>query len=409
MGLVSLADLVDYLISLRDNGSREGEARAVGGGAVQLLTVHAAKGLEFPVVVIGDAGYSHRGRTGLLLDPVWGALPPFKPATVEVAGAPDKYPMAYQLARQLEQDKEEAEEKRLLYVALTRAQEKALVSGTVTLKKDDSPGKAAGWLGELVGLDATTWQAQTVTGPRAFELMTGGGVMGCWLEPGKVPLRPAAPVPTPDVPPEVELPPPLVAPLEMPQIEPTPLRISRVTPTAARPRPPARLVGELTHQALAAWRFPGGDGRLEAWLAGQARAYGLPDAGQVVKALARSLRLLSRFQQHPLYAAMDEATIRRAEVPYQLLRDGALHRGRLDALFQQAGRWTVVEFKSDAIRDEAERQQVLARTDYLNQVRRYRQVVEQFTGQTPAVILCWLNVDNRIYLQTDDPAWHAIH
>jgi hypothetical protein len=62
--------------------------------------------------------------------------------------------------------------------------------------------------------------------------------------------------------------------------------------------------------------------------------------------MAQSLRLLSRFQQHPLYAVMNQAAVRRAEVPYQTLLDGNPHNGRLDvdALFQQDNRWTVVEF-----------------------------------------------------------------
>jgi hypothetical protein len=42
----------------------------------------------------------------------------------------------------------EAEEKRLLYVALTRAKEKLLLSGHVIRKHDDC--RAAGWLDSLV-------------------------------------------------------------------------------------------------------------------------------------------------------------------------------------------------------------------------------------------------------------------
>jgi hypothetical protein len=57
------------------------------------------------------------------------------------------------------------------------------------------------------------------------------------------------------------------------------------------------------------------------------------------------------------------------------------------------------------VRNEAERVQVLAQTDYLGQVRRYQQVVEQFTDQTPAVMLCWLNDNGQIYLQTDELLW----
>jgi ATP-dependent exoDNAse (exonuclease V) beta subunit len=103
---------------------------------------------------------------------------------------------------------------------------------------------------------------------------------------------------------------------------------------------------------------------------------------------------------------MNKAAVRLAEVPYDIELEGMTHSGRLDALFQGPDRWTGVEFKTDRVGDEAERQQVLAQTDYMAQVERYRTVVRHFTGQSPAVILCWLNYSGQIYLQTTaEPNW----
>ena len=77
-GLVRVGDFLEYIAGLRDTGAREGEARATVVGAVQIMSVHAAKGLEFPMLIIGDATGSGGGRESLLVDPDLGVLLPIK-------------------------------------------------------------------------------------------------------------------------------------------------------------------------------------------------------------------------------------------------------------------------------------------------------------------------------------------
>jgi ATP-dependent helicase/nuclease subunit A len=408
VGLVSVTELVAYLTGLRDSGSYEGEARTIDAEAVQLMTIHAAKGLEFPIVVIGDAGNSGNSRKEILFDPTWGILLPLRESLDEAAAndtrTSKKLPIIYELAHQVEQEKERAETKRLLYVAVTRAQEKVLFSGAVSAKQDGTLGKPRGWLNEVVDQDRTTWAAQSTETTSRFELTTNDGPVAGVIQPGEVAQRRVEPIFAPCTPSEVVLPPPLLGAIAVSPHEASSQRVSRVTPVAGQPRPSARVVGELTHRALAAWRFPNEAGRFDVWLAAQARAIGLPDTEQVAEVVARSRRLLTVFQQHPLYTAMSQAAVRLAEVPYHIELAGVPHSGRLDALFQQGELWTVVEYKTDRVRDEVERQQVLAQTDYTAQVERYRAVVAQFTGQQPVVILCWLNINGQVYLQTDEPA-----
>ena len=153
--LVGISDFLDYVHNIRDAAVREGEAVAEAENAVQLMTIHKSKGLEFPIVVLADAGYSGGYRApNLLLDETLGPL-----LRIKDEDDSDAKPLAFQLGMLRQQDMEEAESKRLLYVAATRAAEKLLISGygRVSTSKQNA-GKLMlsgwlGWLGEVVGLD----------------------------------------------------------------------------------------------------------------------------------------------------------------------------------------------------------------------------------------------------------------
>jgi len=117
------------LLALADRDPRirlEEVEDARAGPAVQLLTVHAAKGLEWPVVCIADLGAGRPVATGrLLADPRNGlAFRPTVPWSSEAHPTPRSVALAEVLA-----SREQAESRRVLYVAMTRARDQLVLSG----------------------------------------------------------------------------------------------------------------------------------------------------------------------------------------------------------------------------------------------------------------------------------------
>jgi ATP-dependent exoDNAse (exonuclease V) beta subunit len=127
-------------------GARELEAVAEeeGADAVRLLTIHAAKGLEFTVVIVADAG---RDRVPPSPDEIL-ALPDGRfgfrvadPVTAKRRGAFD-----YEAVKEARQEAERAERLRLYYVAMTRAKERLIVSGSVDLGTEREVPTPIAWV-----------------------------------------------------------------------------------------------------------------------------------------------------------------------------------------------------------------------------------------------------------------------
>jgi ATP-dependent exoDNAse (exonuclease V) beta subunit len=130
----------------------------------------------------------------------------------------------------------------------------------------------------------------------------------------------------------------------------------------------------------------------------RARGYGITDPRQLTGAVGESRRLLRRFRQHHLYQTMACAERRLHEVPYSLIVGGQVERGIIDAMYLSAGRWTIVEFKTDDVRDEVQFKRLLDEEDYVTQARRYAAAVEELLGQRPRLMLCMLNYAGSVRL-----------
>jgi len=132
--LRGFADLVGSLVGGADASGDERESEAPVEGealdAVRVMTIHRAKGLEFPVVCVGDLGrespasgrepvrVGDDGRVGIRLKRLGGARP--------------RDGFAYRALVEQAKRRDAEEEGRLFYVAVTRAREQLILSGAAT-------------------------------------------------------------------------------------------------------------------------------------------------------------------------------------------------------------------------------------------------------------------------------------
>jgi ATP-dependent exoDNAse (exonuclease V) beta subunit len=158
------------LVAARGAGAgdiRESEAPVEGEAldAVRLMTIHRAKGLEFPVVCVADLGrvpwrsapVLRVGRDGSRL-----GLRLARPGT----GAKE-YALDYMALRDEQIAFEADEERRLFYVAMTRARERLIVSGAVKLDPWPVPPTA----------EPIAWVAPALVPEIAERAGGGGGVV----------------------------------------------------------------------------------------------------------------------------------------------------------------------------------------------------------------------------------------
>jgi ATP-dependent helicase/nuclease subunit A len=302
-----------------------------------------------------------------------------------------------QLAARRQDDREDAEDRRLLYVAATRAKEKLVVSGHASLKRDGALS-LRGWLarlGEAAGL-ATLAIKDELTAPRTIDLEFG---ISCTLHPAcpDLPVAESPRLAAQEVE-TMDLVPPLTPAglgrtdekTRTREIEPPP-RVWRVVPRAKRPTGPAWVVGKLVHEAIRRWRFPDAPD-FEVFLYPHALETGLTDQIEIAHAMQQARRLLERFRAHPLWAEMNAAQ-RWHELPYTWVDD----TGIIDLLYRNGeAAWTIADFKTDEIRHADQVAQQVTEKKYDEQLRRYAKAVEAQLGVRPRTMLVFLNVAGQV-------------
>ena len=382
---VNVRDFLEYLATLNDAGAREGEAPAEAQGAVRLMTIHKSKGLEFPVVVLADAGREPRGASELAyLLPGLGFAFKLDPA-----------PMLYRLASQQDQLQSQAETRRLLYVAVTRAQEKLIISGHAAPARSGSDPSISAWLSELcaaAGLDLAGLLARNGA---PLELFTSSGQpVRAWCAPAEN-VQPAMLTPgSAALTPELDLP-ALYRPLYKPAEDEDEERQARPVWRATAGAVPPSVIGKMVHKAIELWLFPT-DARLILLLEAAALNAGLASQDQRSEAVRRARELLERFQMHPLWQEIDSALERHHEIPYSRMVAELAETGYIDLLYRTASGWQLLDFKTDAIHNLTQRQALVGK--YARQMQRYTGAVESLLGAQAQARMCFLDDMGRVAL-----------
>ncbi|MEL6269836.1 MAG: UvrD-helicase domain-containing protein [Chloroflexota bacterium] len=385
---VTLSRFTQYLSDMSEREVREGEADTDASDAVQLMTVHASKGLEFPMVVLPDASWTrNRSSTSMMLShPGYGTVC----MTYDKLGEKQK-PFLYDQITEVRKRLNDAERKRLLYVAATRAQDYLLVSGQVSWNADIPAWKTKGWLDWLLtalGLDAETatfthvaypWGQARLTRPlRKLEAGSPTRIVDeeppLWendlIRDEQLLLGDSYTPPlTQRVPPHPDR---FARNLTATQIgdlgsadkhayysdrfrrsvlQGTPARVATVIHSQDdKPTVSPRILGEIVHEALRWWRFPDKDNTMEAELLSYAWKHGVVQPDELRYAVNTARGWLRDMKYTSVYRWINSAERVYRELPFVYQTDKRVIHGVIDVLFQRPdGTWVIVDYKSSQV------------------------------------------------------------
>ncbi|WP_333831700.1 double-strand break repair helicase AddA [Rubrimonas sp.] len=360
----TLEGFLDWLARSEVSIKREFDKTA---GEIRVMTVHGAKGLEAPVVILPDSMSAKGGRARAIvaMEAEGGPLPAWSAAEGE---APDALQGAKEAAKALER----AESRRLLYVAMTRAQNWLIVCG-------------AGAQGE-----AETWRSLVEAGMRAAPAVEVAAPVGFPEDArmlrvedvGVATERPRraedAAAPPSRVPNWARRPPP-PPPSEPPRRAASALggdagaggsgTVGSGTVGSGTGAEPARLRGEAIHALLE--HLPDAPPEMRPALADRLLRARAPwaDAAQRAEMTGEAARAMAAPEAAPFFA--DGAL---AEIAVALDLAGARIAGRIDRLAVDAKRLRAVDFKTDAAPPDAPE---AIPEPYLRQLAAYREALRR--------------------------------
>jgi ATP-dependent helicase/nuclease subunit A len=338
---------------------------------IRVMTVHGAKGLEAPLVILADTTGRPAGPRDPRLMPLAGEAD--GPPAFVWAGAKDCDVEAVAAARARTREAAEAEYRRLLYVAMTRAAEHLIVCGA-----QGHNGRPAGCWYDLV-CTALISEAVEEAGP--------DGPIWRWRPQRPLPAGPAVPAPAPAAAAEELALPDWLA--RDPSAAAAP-RVLRPSSLGGRAEPAAAAArrGTFAHRLLQA--LPGLAASSRARAARDYLARHGPDlgAGECEELIAKVLAVLDHRDFAALFAPGS-----RPEVPIvgRLPREAGapvMVAGQVDRLFASETAILLADYKTDR---PAPRDLSAIPDSYVAQLALYRAVLGRlFPGRAVRAALVWV-------------------
>lgn len=355
-GSASIAELLAWADYQRRRGARSTEAPGEPGDSVRILTIHGAKGLEFPVVVLTELGSRPLARRGpTVLAGESGRL--------EVRVAEGLETSGYSALAAADADLDVEEQLRLCYVAATRARDHLVVSVHHT-----PAGQGAASLAERLwhasqAVPATWRRSMTSSGSiqasraaprRAADRAAGGGVrpgslatsggLTSWNAERDSLLRRIA-QPERVAATSLGVTGGFAVHLES-QVRPAASERSTAESSAdegrRRRRVEATAIGRAVHGVLERVDLGTGAG-LDELVASQSLLHGCLDRSGEVRARVRAALAA------PSVRAAAASSMSRREVPVVVPVGGGVLEGVIDLCFDDGGRLTVVDYKTDLL------------------------------------------------------------
>ncbi|ODT75111.1 MAG: double-strand break repair helicase AddA [Pelagibacterium sp. SCN 64-44] len=389
----SQPSLQGFLVAMRQRQGSIKRDLPESGGGVRVMTVHGAKGLEAPIVILADA--ATKPRPQMVGKPVYVLPDAPGPLLVHASGQAGHLEPTLPIKQRID-DNIFAEYWRRLYVGMTRAEDELYVTGALT------PGAEA--QKQLSG----TWYEAIETALRPHgESLTGTEGQEVALV---YPRERAAPSPLVG---EAQSAVTALAPLELAPV-PAPARQPIVTPSSVhRGAAPLAALDSLTEQVRDAdsarregialhallQHLGGVEPSLRAEVGRKALVSLLPEAPASHDRLhAKALSILQRPELAGLFGPNS-----RPEVPFLLdaRRDGEDIRlaGRMDRLVIDDSGVVVVDYKSD-MSVPARPEDVTG--NYLTQLGLYALVASQlFPGQDVRAAILWTELESLMFLPPD--------